>query len=204
MKNIKWKILLLTCGVCLLPVLLGMALWSQLPDMMAIHFDIYNEPDNFASRSFVVFGLPCLMALFQAVCCVANDVGAQKRKQSAKIEFVLKWIIPVVTFVLYVVILGYGLDWNIDIRKCAMLLVGLIFLVTGNYMPKLDYIKNYKVEAGKARRINRFLGYECVAFGLLAIASIFFPPIASVVWIILLVPCIFGGLAYGWKVSKNG
>ena len=63
MKFFKWKIFALTSGVCLLPILLGVALWSKLPDSIAIHFDMNNNPDNFASKGFVVFMLPLLMVM---------------------------------------------------------------------------------------------------------------------------------------------
>ena len=42
MKFFKWKIFIITSIVCLLPILLGISLWSKLPDTMAIHFDIYR------------------------------------------------------------------------------------------------------------------------------------------------------------------
>ena len=61
MKFVKWKTLIVTCVVCLLPILLGVALWNELPESIAIHFDINNNPDNFAPKGFVVFGLPFLM-----------------------------------------------------------------------------------------------------------------------------------------------
>ena len=78
MKFIKWKTLIITCFVCLLPILLGVALWDKLPDLMAIHFNINNEADNFASKGFVVFGLPVIMAALQAFCCIVSDVNACK------------------------------------------------------------------------------------------------------------------------------
>ena len=67
MRFIKWRILIITCAVCLLPVLLGVALWSRLPDTMAIHFDMYNQPDNFASKSVVVFGLPAISFIIRII-----------------------------------------------------------------------------------------------------------------------------------------
>ena len=55
MKFIKWKSLVITCIVCLFPMFLGIALWNDLPDSIAIHFNFYNEPDNFVSQEFAVF-----------------------------------------------------------------------------------------------------------------------------------------------------
>ena len=78
MKYIKWKILALSCMVALLPILLGVYLWNYLPDTIAIHFNINNNPDNFASKGFVVFGLPAFMVFLQTVVCVVNDIEAHK------------------------------------------------------------------------------------------------------------------------------
>ncbi len=203
MKFIKWKSLILTCIVCLLPILLGIALWDSLPDTMAIHFNINNEADNFAPKGFVVFGLPLLIMLLQIFCCFINDINAQKYGERKKFERVTKWIIPIMTIILQVITLGYGLGWNVDIRKVVALLVGVIFLVTGNYLPKFDYVKDYDIDTEKARKINRFIGIQSVIMGLLSIASVFLPPIATVIWLFLLIPYAVISIIYGIKVGKS-
>lgn len=203
MKIIKWKSLVITCIVCLAPILLGIALWDKLPDTMAIHFDINNQPDNFASKGFVVFGLPVLMVLLQAVCCFINDINAHKHGERKKFELATKWIIPVMSVVLQIITLGYSLGWNIDIRKSVVLILGIVFLVIGNYMPKMDYIKNYEIDTEKARKINRFIGYATVVMGVLSIASMVLPPISSIIWLILLIPYSLVCVLYGIKVGRN-
>ena len=203
MKFIKWKSLVITCVVCLLPILLGLALWDRLPDTMAIHFDINNNPDNFASKGFVVFGLPVLMVALQIFCCFVNDINAYKHGERKKFERATKWIIPVMTVVLQIVTLGYGLGWKLDIRRIAAIIVGLVFLLVGNYLPKFDYIKNHDIDAEKARRINRFIGFETVLMGLLFLISIFFAPIFTVICLILMIPYAIIGVAYGIKVGKK-
>lgn len=203
MKFIKWKSLAVTCFVCLLPIILGITLWDTLPDTMAIHFDINNNPDNFASKGFVVFGLPFLMVLMQFFCCFINDINAHKHGERKKFENVTKWIIPVITVVLQIVTFGYSIGWNVDVRKVAALLVGAMLLVIGNYMPKLDYVKNYDVDTEKARKINRFIGFETVVMGMLFLISIFLPPVATVVCLLLLIPYTVIGVVYGIRTAKK-
>lgn len=203
MKFIKWKTLVITSLVCLTPILLGVALWDKLPDTMAIHFDINNNPDNFASKGFVVFGIPVLMVLLQMFCCFINDINAYKHGDRKKFEMVTKWIIPAMTVVLQVVTLGYGLGWNLDIRRIVAFIVGIIFLVIGNYLPKFDYIKNYDINKEKARIINRFIGYMTVIMGLLFLISIFLPSIATVVCLVLLIPYAVISVIYGIKVGRD-
>lgn len=197
MKFFKWRFFAVTCAVCLLPILLGLSLWNKLPDVMAIHFNIYGEPDNFASKGFVVFGMPSLMVLLQAFCCFINDLNAHKHGERKKFETVTKWIIPCMTVVLQVITLGYGLGWNLDIRKAVALIVGAIFVVIGNYMPKFDRVKNINVDTDKARKINRFIGYESVVMGLLFFVSMFLPPVGTVVCLVLLMPYAVIAVVYG-------
>lgn len=203
MKFINRKSLVITCMVCLLPILLGITLWDKLPDSIAIHFNFNNEADNFAPKGFAVFGLPVMMAVLQIICCVINDFNAKKHGNRVKFETVTKWIIPVLTVILQIITLGYSLGWNIDIRKAVALIVGIMFLVLGNYLPKLDYIKNYDLDTEKARKINRFIGYETVIMGVLMLITIFLPQIATVVWLFLLIPYTIISIVYGIKVSKK-
>ncbi len=203
MKFIKWKSLIITCSFCILPVLFGIILWNRLPDTMAIHFDINNNPDNFASKGFVVFGLPALMVALQIFCCFTNDINAAKYGERKKFERVTKWIIPVMTLLLQSVTLVYGLGMELDIRKIAAVIVGVIFLVIGNYLPKFDYIKNYNVDTEKARKINRFIGFETVVMGVLFIISTIFPPIATIFCLFLLIPYAVAGTIYGIRIAKK-
>lgn len=203
MKIIKWKIFSITSAVCLSPVLLGLALWNKLPDTMAIHFNINNEPDNFAPKWFVVFGLPLIMVLLQAFCCIVNDLNAHKHGERKKLSTITKWIIPIMSIVLQIMTLGIGLDMDFDVRVIVNLIVGIVLILVGNYMPKFDYIKNYDIDTEKARKINRFIGFGSVIMGLLFIISIFLPPIASVVCIFLLIPYAVISVIYGIAVGRK-
>lgn len=203
MKFIKWKNFIITGIVCLLPILFGVFFWDKLPDMIAIHFDISNNPDNYGSKGFVVFGLPLLMLILQFVCCVINDINAKKYGERKKFENVVKWIIPILSIVLQLATLGIALGKNINIRIVTALLVGIMFLVIGNYLPKFDYIKNYNLDTEKARKINRFIGFETVIMGILFIGSIFLPPVATIICIFALIPYFIVGIIYGIKVTRK-
>lgn len=203
MKFMKWKTLCITCLVCLLPIVPGLFLWESLPDSIAIHFDIHNNPDNYASKGFVVFGLPCMMLLLQGFCCFVNDMNAAKHGDRVKFERITKWIIPIMSIVLQGMTFAVALGQNVDVRKVAVFIVGVMFLITGNYLPKFDYIKNYDIDTQKARKINRFIGFETVIMGVLFLASLFLPPIASVICILLLIPYAVISILYGIKVGRK-
>ena len=204
MKFIKWKSLIITCGVCLAMIIPGIVLWDRLPESMAIHFDINNVADNFAHKGFVVFGMPLIMVVFQTFCCIVTDIISAKRGESKKLETVSKWYIPVILVVLQSVTIGYSLGWDFDVRRIAVGLVALLLIVIGNYLPKLHYVKNYNIEEEKARKINRFSGYASVVMGLLFFITIFLPPIASVVVLLAMIPYTLACIIYAiWVCRKK-
>ena len=203
MKHIKWKSLFLTTFACLLPILLGVILWERLPGEIAIHYEMYNKPDNFSSKGFVVFGFPFLMAVLQGFCSVALDLDPKKRGENEKVLNVMKWIIPVLTIVLQIVTLLYALGLNVDIRRVAILIVSVMFFVIGETLPKLGYVKNYDIEPEKAKKINRFLGRIMIVLGALMMLTFFLPPIATVIWLILLIPYTVFSIVYTIKTGRK-
>ena len=202
MKFVKLKILIITCIVCLLPILLGIVLWDKLPDTIAVHFNINNEPDNYASKAFAVFGLPCLMMLFQIFCCITSDVNCRMDGEYKNIERVTKWIIPCITIILQFVLFGYALEMNVDIRKIASLIVGTLFIVSGICMTKAVKIKKRDINAEKARKIKRFLSCGSIIMGILSFITVFLPTISTIIWLILLIPYTAVNVIYGIKVGK--
>ena len=186
-----------------MPILFGVSVWNELPEQMAIHFDINGEPDNFAGKTFVVFGLPVIMFALQIYCCVFNDIVSHKKGERKKLETVTKCITPYITIIVYVITIGYSLGWNLNIRKIALFLVGSIFIVTGNYLPKLDEIKHFNVDTEKARKINRFIGYQTIILGILFLIGIFLPPAFSVFCLIFMIPYFIVGIVYAIIVSKK-
>ena len=203
MKFIKWKTLIVTCLLCLVPVVFGLLLWNKLPDSIAIHFNIYGEADNFASKGFAVFGMPLLMVLLQIICCFINDINSHKHGERKKFEKVTKLIVPFLSTILSVITFGVSLGWNVDIRKSVALIIGVMFLVIGNYLPKFDYIKNYDINTEKAKKINRFIGFETVIMGILSIVTVFLPPFTTLVWLFLLIPYAVISIVYGVKVGRK-
>ena len=126
MKFIKLKSLLISCAVCLLPVLLGVCLWNRLPSEIATHFNFHGEPDGFSPKAFAVFGPPVIMMFFQAVCCIAVDFKPEKYSR----QRIIKLILPFLCIALQTVIFGYAMGYDIDMRKTAIIIIGVTLVIT--------------------------------------------------------------------------
>ncbi len=203
MKFFKWKIYIITTLVCLSPILFGLALWDKLPQQMAIHFDFQGNPDNFASRGFTVFGLPLLMVFTHTICCIASDFDLYKRETNPKLETVVKWIIPCLTIALQIITLGIGLGWNIDVRKSACFLVGIMFIVLGNYVPKFDRLNGIKMSPEKAKKFNSFMGRGMIVLGILFLIGAFLPPRYGIALILLVIPYSLISFIYAIIIAKR-
>lgn len=190
MKKIDWKILIITLLLCLAPIGVGLAYYEVLPESIAIHFDINNNPDNFWTKDAFVFGMPLMMSIIQIFTSVVVDLTDKRKDANKKVTLISKLMLPIITIILYIVTLSYSLGNMVDIRKITMLIVGVMFIVIGNYTPKTKgntFVKGLNVEDEILQaRLNKIVGYMLIIDGLLAIASIFFKSFFSVMVILIL------------------
>ena len=82
-------------------------------------------------------------------------------------KHLIRWIIPFSFVSLYLATIYRGLNEEFDIRKIAAMVVALVFIIVGNYLPK-------KVQENR-QPLNRKLAYLFVGIGfLLFIIAIFY------------------------------
>ena len=181
-KKIDWKILIITSLICLIPIIFGVILYDQLPEQMAVHFGVNNEPNSFAPKEFALFGIPLLMFILQVFCCISSDFMEEK-KQNKKYITIYKWIIPIIEMVVYLTMLAYGAGIELDMRMIVCITFGIVFTLVGNYMPKTELNKlqmNY-IRADFWKKIKRPAGYFFVIIGLAFIISAFLNSIVSLI-----------------------
>ncbi len=206
MKKIDFKTLILTCIFCLLPILIGLWQYDALPDKVAIHFDINNNPDNYFNKSLFVFGMPIFMAILEAICSIAVDLTDKHKEANKKVTMVMKWMIPVILVVMYIITIAYNLGTKLDIRVWVMLLLGAMFIITGNYLPKTVGTNKWpqkKFTESVQKRINRIGGYVMIVYGLMFILSVFFPPLISVLVLVFLIIFLIALTIYGFALDKK-
>lgn len=133
--------------VCLLPMLVGMMLYAQLPDMLPTHWNFSGEVDGYTRKALAVYGMPVMLCGFHLLMhfIVRNDpkkAGVPKIMRNFSL-----WIIPAMSVLLmgftYLVSLGVA----VPIQRVVPALVGVMFVVIGNYMPKCrqNYHMGYKL-----------------------------------------------------------
>ena len=188
------KNIFLTTLLCLCPMILGILLLPKLPDQIAIHFNVHNEPDGFASKQFFVFFFPILMAVFHLICVASMQLDDNK-EANKKMHQITQWIFPIVSIVMYTMTILYALKYPIDFRVIAMMILGVMLIVLGNYLPKTKNTKyHFGFHIGFSRNLDdksykklaRICGYMLIFDGFLMIVTTLLNPIYSIIAVSLL------------------
>ena len=128
--------IVLTTIMTALPVLLGLALWSRLPETIATHFDANVVPNGWSSRVFAVLGLPAFLVAAHLLCAFGTMMDPKRKNIQDKMYKLVLWICPVVSILVCTCVYLYALGVDVDMARIAGLMVGVMFIIVGNYLPK--------------------------------------------------------------------
>ena len=142
LKKHKWTLLTGTV-VTLLPILAGLLLWDRLPEQIPTHWGPTGEVDGWSSKAFAVIGLPVIVLVLHWICVFATYLDPKNKNQHQKPMTLVLWICPVITVLLSTLTLGSALGWQPDVSMIMPVLMGILFLVIGNYLPKCTH--NYTI-----------------------------------------------------------
>lgn len=187
-------LILITSIVTLLPVIIGILCWNQLPDTIATHFSSDGTPNGWSSKTFTVLGLPALIFGAHILCTFCTFLDPKYKNISPKMYRLILMICPVCSLVCCAAIYSYALDlpmadW-LNSSFFINLLLGVIFFLIGNYLPKCH--QNYTIgiklpwtlaDEENWNRTHRFAGRLYAIFGILFIVNAFL----QAEWIFILI-----------------
>ncbi|MBQ7359355.1 MAG: SdpI family protein [Lachnospiraceae bacterium] len=205
LKDYKGTIIL-TSIIILLPILVGLYLWPQLPEQIATHFDANNQPNGYSSKEFTVFGLPLFMLFVHILCLAGTKADPKSENIHSKMINLVLWICPIVSLMMGLVTYSYALGYNIDVSSIAMALVGLMFIIVGNYLPKSkqSYTMGIKLpwtlaDEGNWNRTHRMAGFLWMLCGIITIISMLlrvYWTVPVVIAVAVFVPTIYSYVHY--------
>ena len=206
------KTLIVASIVTILPVLIGIVYWNQLPDVMATHFGMNNEADGFSSKAFAVFGMPAILLGILWLAAIATSHDPKKQNISPKMFTLMLWIPPIISIIAAATTYTVNLGYELNIIFFAELFLVIVLIVIGNYLPKArqNYTIGIKIPWTLANeenwnRTHRLAGYLWMIGGVLMLI-ISFTEFLSVQWqigallIMVLVPCFYSF----WLHVKKG
>lgn len=130
------KFLLWTSLLTILPMLAGLLLWSRLPEQMPTHFGATGQADGWSGRTFAVFGIPAIMLAVHWLCIGGMWLDRRNVGHNQKITKVILMTFPVISNVLMATVYAIALGWELNITAVTTVLLGVLFIAMGNYLPK--------------------------------------------------------------------
>ena len=207
------KTLILTSIITALPIVVGLLLWNQLPDPMATHFGSAGA-DGYSSKLFAVVGLPLILVALEWVGAFATASDPRKQNISSKMFTLVLWIVPVISLVACGTMYAFNLNVAMNVDLVAGLLVGVMFIVVGNFLPKArqNYTIGIKIPWTLASEENwnnthRLAGYLWMICGAIMVILTLCGKMASV-WMMIVaaimvgVPVVYSYLMYRKEENK--
>ena len=203
-------ILIITSLIILAPILFGHAVWDELPDIIATHWGVDNQPDGFSSKAMVVYGMPLIMLAIHWFCVIAMELDVKKRNHTSVVRNMVLFIAPLTAIFAMTFIYAGALGLKLDVSLWAMLFFGLLFIVIGNYMPKCrqnwtmgirnrwtlsdseNWNQTHRV-AGAIWMLGGFLILICSFFSDISLVPYFF---VVIVLVMVLVPNVYSYMYY--------
>lgn len=197
----------LTTIVCLIPVILGIILYNKLPESIVIHWDFNGTPNGWASKIMGAVVFPGILVLVNIIFPLLLKIDPKYDNMNEKIKHLLHWIIPVISVFVSGTTLASALGKDVKVALIAPMFVGLIFVIIGNYLPKMtqSYTVGIKLpwtldseeNWNKTHRMAGFLwvvgGIAMIIAGALGMGSIALIVITA---IMVLVPVLYSYLLY--------
>ncbi|OQM45222.1 hypothetical protein B6A27_14510 [Anoxybacillus sp. UARK-01] len=122
-----------------LSYVLSIAAIFYLPDQVATHWNAEGEVDGYSSKWFGAFLSPVLITAVVILMNVMPKMDPKRKNyESFKGSYqVILVVLVLFFFALHVVTLAYNLGFPVDVNLFVPLGIGLLFIVLGNYMPKM-------------------------------------------------------------------
>lgn len=206
-KNLK--LMIISSLVALLPIIAGVMLWDKLPAELPIHWDISGNVDGYASRTFVVFLFPLILTALHWLTIFVTSTDPKRQNHSDKMMIVVYWLVPALSIVISLACYATALGMDIMMDALVPALMGVTFIVIGNYLPKckqshtvgirLPWTLNSEENWNKTHRLG---GYTMVVGGIVIFATAFI----GIFWLFMVITAvmIIIPIAYSFVLYKKG
>ena len=204
MKKYKKRIII-SSVITLLPILAGLILWNRLPDTIATHFGNDNVANGWSSKPFVVFAMPLLLLGLHLFILFVTMNDPKRKNISEKMFGFLIWFVPVLSVFIFSITYCNALGMNVNIGRAVNIIVGIVFLVIGNYLPKCkqNYTAGIRIpwtlnSTENWNRTHRLAGWLFMLGGILFFLNAFlqWSGMFFVIIVIALLPEVYSFLLY--------
>lgn len=179
-KQKSYKVwVIVSALLCLLPIVFGLILYDKIPEMLATHFDFYGNADKFDSKNKVIFLMPIFMSfltLFSGLIAYYDPFDKRGENKFPLLMKIILIFLPILSTLTFFISYQYSLYNSKTLIYVLPILIGLLFIILGNYMPKNKQNATIGIKTIWAlkdeknwNKVNRLGGYVFIILGLMFI-----------------------------------
>lgn len=176
------KLTIITTLICLIPIIIGIILYPQLPDTIVTHWDGQGNPNGWSPKFMGVIVFPGILAILNLFAPVLLRMDPKYDNIGSKGRTLIQWILPLVEVFCSSTTLASALGMDSRVTLTGPMLMGIIFIMIGNYLPKMgqSYTVGIKLPWTLAdeenwRSTHRLSGFLWVCGGFLTLICGFLP-----------------------------
>ena len=128
--------LVVSAILCLLPVMIGLVLYDKIPAQMPIHWASSGEANGFVAKNVGIWLIPLFLLVVHLLVSIGTMVKNQSQQMAKATRLISYWAVPVVSVIVEPMALLKAAGYGVDMVRLVLTLVGIIFIIAGNYMPK--------------------------------------------------------------------
>jgi uncharacterized membrane protein len=175
---------ILSLGLILFAGIASVYFYRHFPVSVATHWGLNGQPNRYSSRTFTAFFFPTLTLGMYIVLSFLPSIDPHKERyvEFQKIYSIFKVLIVGFLTLIYLLIGINGIGHPIDMSFVTPFLVGILFVVVGNYLGKIKNnwfvgIRNPWTLSSEEvwNRTHRLGGKLFVAAGLVILLDAFLP-----------------------------
>lgn len=210
------KLALWSSLVILVPCLVGIVLWDQLPEQLPTHFGPTGQADGWSGRPMAVFGIPAIMLALHWALMLLTRLDKRNIQGNEKVMKIVMAVIPALTLILSFTVYGTALGYEFRITDLMFVFMGLLFIGLGNYLPKCRQNATLGIKLPWTlyneenwNRTHRF-GGKVWMIGGVGMVCLAFLPIGDLSWLIVtlllalaVLPTVYSWLFYRQQVQDG-
>lgn len=203
------KMIIITTILCLLPIIVGLIMWNQLPEQMVTHFNFEGQADGWSPKPFAVLGLPGIICAVHLMCVFITGMDSMERNIGDKMYAIVLWICPIISMFVSVMIYSSYIGVQVDVLLVVNIMMALMLLIIGNYMPKCrqNHVVGIKIswtleDEDNWNKTHHFAGWLWMIAGVILLVNCFFLNmivLLVILAVITIVPIIYSGLYHAKK-----
>ncbi|MEY8461797.1 SdpI family protein [Streptococcus merionis] len=179
--KINKKLLAFTSILCLLPILVGLFYWKELPAKIPTHFNLSGQVDGYSGKFETIFFLPILMMGVHILSIIMTSISPKSQNIGANGNVLIYWLVPAIVVPIQIAAIFSAMK-AIGSKQLTIgigVVIALLFIILGNYLPKMkqNYAMRIKLpwtldNEENWSKTHRFAGKVWVIGGLMMLIDV--------------------------------